>query len=64
MKVKDLIEFLNVFDKDDEIEIEVYETETGSYVDTTAAVTVADIQTALGPVLQIDVEANKFKKFL
>ena len=64
MKVKDLIEFLNVFDRDHEVEIAVYETETGNYVDTTAAVTIADIQTALGPVLQLDVEANRFKKDL
>lgn len=53
-----------MFDKDDEMEIEVYEIGTGSYVDTTAAITVADIQTALGPVLKTDVEANKLKKFL
>ena len=64
MKVKDLIEFLNVFDNNDEVEIEVYETGTGRYVDTTAAIAFSDIQEALGPVLKIDVEADKFKKLL
>lgn len=64
MRVRDLIEFLNMFDKDDEIEIEIYETVTGEYVDTTAAVSISDIRETLGPVFQIDIEAGKFKKFL
>jgi len=64
MKVRDLIEFLNVFDNDDEVEIEIYETGTGKYVDTTAAIAMSDVQETLGPVLQIDIEAVKFKNFL
>ena len=63
MKVKELNEFLSVFAEDDEVEIEVYETGTGKYIDTTAAIVFSDIRETLGPVLQIDVAANKLREF-
>ena len=64
MKVGDLIDYLHTFDNDDEIEIEVYETMTGKYVDATAAVAISENDLTFGPALQIDIEAGKFKKFL
>ena len=48
MKVRDLMELLNVFDRDDEVEIKIYETETGRYVDTTAAIAISDSRKHLG----------------
>ena len=44
------------------VEIEIYETVTGEYVDTTAAVSISDIRETLGSVFQIDIEAGKFMK--
>lgn len=64
MKVRELIDFLSDFPDDDEIEIEIYETVTGQYIDTTAAVAFTNVEETLGPVLQIDIEAGKLKKFL
>ena len=64
MKIKEMITFLNLFDHEAEIEIEIYETETGAYVDSTAVIAISNVQEALGPVLKIDVEADKFRKLL
>lgn len=36
MKAGDLIDLLMLYDNDDEIEIEIYETSTGKYIDTDA----------------------------
>lgn len=47
---------------DDEIEIKVYETISGKYVDTTAAVTIAEDVAV--PTLRIEVEAGQFNNFL
>ncbi len=63
MKVGDLIDLLNLYDNEDEIEIEIYETGTGKYVDTTAAIQIVE-EDAFVPTLRIDVEAGKFKKYL
>lgn len=62
MKVGDLIDLLTEFNNDDEIEIEVYETASGKFVDVTGAVTFVD--DAINPTLKIDMEAEKFRKFL
>lgn len=64
MKVGDLIDYLYTFGNDEEIEIEIHETATGRFVDSTAAVAISDSEFAIGPTLLIDVEAGKFKKFL
>lgn len=64
MRVQDLIDFLSVFQGDDEIEIEIYEASTGQYIDASAAVAFANVEEAGRPILQIDVEAEKFGKFL
>ena len=61
MKAGDLIDLLKLYDNDDEIEIEIYETGTGKYVDTTAAIQIVEEDTFV-PTLRIDVEAGKFKK--
>lgn len=64
MKVGDLIDYLYTFGNDEEIEIEIHETATGRFVDSTAAVVISESEFAIGPTLQIDVEAGKFQKFL
>lgn len=63
MKAGDLIDLLMAYQNDDEIEIEVYETISGHYVDTTASVSIVE-GGAFVPTLRIDVEAGKFKEFL
>ena len=63
MKAGDLIDLLKLYNNDDEIEIEIYETGTGKYVDTTAAIQIVE-EDAFVPTLRIDVEAGKFKKYL
>lgn len=63
MKAGDLIDLLMLYDNDDEVEIEIYETGTGKYVDTTAAIQIVEEDTFV-PTLRIDVEAGKFKKYL
>ncbi len=60
MKVKELMELLAAYQGDDEVEIEIYETASGRYIDTTADITVAE-KAALVPTLKIDVDAGKFK---
>lgn len=62
MKAGELIDLLMHYSDDDEIEIEVYETISGHYVDTTADI--ALVEDACGPVFRIDVEAEKLRKFL
>ena len=64
MKVGDLIDLLNTYDNNDEIEIEVYETTTGKYIDTTAAVSISDGDMIFVPTLKIDVEAEKFRDLI
>ena len=63
MKAGDLIDLLMLYDNDDEVEIEIYETGTGKYVDTTAAIQIVE-EDAFVPTLRIDVEAGKFKKYI
>ena len=61
MKAGDLIDLLMTYN-DDEIKIKVYETISGKYVDTAAAVTIAEDVAV--PTLRIEVEARKFNNFL
>lgn len=63
MKVGDLIDLLMPYQNDDEIEIKIYETASGHYIDTTASISVVE-NDAFVPTLRIDVEAGKFKDFL
>ncbi len=46
----------------DEIEIEVYETISGKYIDFTADITI--VEDTCGPTFRIDIEAEKVRKFL
>lgn len=48
---------------DYQIEIEIYETITGKYVDPTSAIQIV-VEDAFVPTLRMDVEAGKFKKYL
>lgn len=63
MKAGDLIDLLMSYQNDDEIEIEIYETTSGHYIDTTASFSIVE-NDAFVPTLKIDVEAGKFKDFL
>lgn len=58
MKVSELLDYLQLFDNDDELEIDVYETISSKYIDTTADIVIDE--KALVPTLRIDVEAEKF----
>ena len=51
MKVGDLIDLLNTYNNNDEIEIEVYETTARKYIDTTAAVIISDGDMVFVPTL-------------
>ena len=62
MKAGDLIDLLMSYQNDDEIEIEIYETTSGHYIDTTASISIVE-NDAFVPTLKIDVEAGKFKDF-
>ena len=61
MKAGDLMDLLMAYQNDDEIEI--YETISGHYVDTTASVSIVE-DGAFVPTLRVDVEAGKFKELL
>ena len=61
MKVQDLIDLLTQYNSDEEVEIAVYETTTGHYIDATSAIGIDTTSTHRYPVLTIDVEACKFK---
>ena len=54
MKAGDLIDLLKLYNNDDEIEMEIYETGTGKYVDTTAAIQIVE-EDVFVPTLRIDV---------
>lgn len=60
MRVKDMINFLEFFNGDDEVQIEIYETASGRYLDSTASIAISDNWLEWGPALQIDVEQSKF----
>ncbi len=58
MKVSELLDYLQLFDNDDELEIDVYETISSKYIDSTADIVIDE--KALVPTLRIDIEAGKF----
>lgn len=60
MKAGDMINLLLSYDESDEVEIEIYETASGRYIDTTATISVVG-EGAFVPTFRIDVEAGKFK---
>lgn len=60
MRAGELIDLLMHSSDDDEIE--VYETISGCYVDTTADIAI--VEDTCGLVFRIDVEAEKLRKFL
>lgn len=60
MKTGDLINLLMSYDESDEVEIEIYDTLSGQYIDTTAAISVAE-DGVFVPTLRIDVETGKFR---
>lgn len=62
MKCGDLMDLLTAYGEDEEIEIEIYETISGRYIDTTADIAI--VEDGLGLVFKIDVEAEKFRKFI
>lgn len=63
MKTEELINFLTAYPKDAEVEIEIYETTSGRYVDTTADITITESDSAT-PTLKIDADAGKFINFM
>ena len=63
MKAGDLIDLLMLYDNEDEVEIEIYETGTGKYVHKTAAIQIVE-EDAFVTTLRIDVGTGKFKKYL
>ena len=58
MKIHDLKVYLNSFDEDDELVIEVFDASSGKYLDSTADI-VYPANTSV-PTLRIDIEAGKF----
>lgn len=62
MKYGDLMDLLTAYGEDEEIEIEIYETISGRYIDTTADIAI--VEDGLGLVFKIDVEAEKFRKYI
>lgn len=63
MTVGDLITLLRAYPNDDEIEIRVYETNSDELIDSTFAIGIVE-EDILGPTFSIDVEAEKFRKYL
>ena len=57
MKVGELLDYLQLFDDDDELEIDIYETISKKYIDTTSDIVI--YEDSAFPTLQIDVEAGK-----
>ena len=63
MTVGDLITLLRAYPNDDDIEIRVYETNSDELIDSTFAIGIVE-EDILGPTFSIDVEAEKFRKYL
>ena len=58
LKIRELLDYLDTFDYNDELEIDIYETISKRYNDTTSDVRIAT--EGINPTLVIDVEASKF----
>lgn len=63
MTVGDLITLLRAYPNDDEIEIRVYETNSHELIDSTFAIGIVE-EDILRPTFSIDVDAEKFRKYL
>ena len=59
MKVGDLIDYLIEFENNEELEIEVYESTSGKYIDSTCSIAISD--EAVGPTLRISVKTATVK---
>lgn len=58
MKVGELLDYLKLFDNDDELEIDIYETISKKYIDNTSDIVINE--DSAFPILRIDVEVGKF----
>lgn len=63
MKVENLMNLLQSFPSDCEIEIRFFETNTGEYIDSTSAIGIIE-ENSLIPILSVDIEAEKLRRFL
>lgn len=61
MTVQNLILYLNNFNPKDEVEIEIYETVSGKFIDSTFDVAFSDKETS-SPTLIVDIEAEKLNQ--
>ena len=59
MTVQSLIDYLINFDPNDEVEVEIYETISNKFIDSTFDVAISEKNVKV-PTLVIDVEAEKF----
>lgn len=60
MTVQNLIHYLNNFNPNDEVEVEIYETNSKRFIDSTFDIAISEKSTPF-PALVIDVEEEKFK---
>jgi hypothetical protein len=56
------MDLLTAYSEDEEIEIEIYETISGRYIDSTADIGI--VEDGPGLVFKIDIEAEKFQKYI
>lgn len=61
MTVQNLIHYLNNFNPNDEVEVEIYETISKRFIDSTFDIAISEKSTPF-PTLVIDVEEEKFKE--
>ena len=52
-----------VIENDDEIEIQVFETNSGELIDSTSAIGIVE-EDIFGPTFSIDIEAEKFRNYI
>ena len=52
-----------VIENDDEIEIQVFETNSGELIDSTSAIGIVE-EDIWGPTFSIDIEAEKFRNYI
>lgn len=62
MTVGDLITMLRAY-PNDEIEIQVFETNSGELIDSTFAIGIVE-EDIFGPTFSIDIEAEKFRNYI
>ena len=64
MTVGDLITMLRAYPNDDEIEIQVFETNSGELIDSTSAIGGIVEEDIFYPTFSIDIEAEKFRNYI